>query len=208
MRLILSSAALIAGLAALPAYAQEPGDFPKGLYTLDPSHSSVIFEVRHLGLSNFTASFDSVSGTLEIDPASPTTATLETVIETRSLDLPAPPEGFFDEMMSPVWFNADAHPEIRFQSESVTLTGDDTADVAGLLTLLGQAVPVTLATTFNAGFPAGVIEPHARLGFSAVTRLQRSEFGMSFGVPPEGSDFGVGDLIEIRIEAEFTGPPS
>ena len=29
----------------------------------------------------------------------------------------------------------------------------------------------------------------------------------AYGVPAKGSNMGVGDMVEIRIEAEFTGPP-
>ncbi len=196
----------LAVLPALPAIAQDVSELPAGTYALDPSHTSVSFEVRHLGLSNYTGGFDTISGTLDIDPADPGSANLVARIETRSLDLPAPPEGFFDEMMSEVWFNAGAHPDITFESDTVTPTGETTADITGTLTLLGVTAPVALKATFNGAFPAGVIEPHPRIGFSATTSLERSSFGMTFGVPPEGSDFGVGDLVTIRIEVEFTGP--
>jgi hypothetical protein len=36
--------------------------------------------------------------------------------------------------------------------------------------------------------------------------LSRSAFGVSLGLPPPGSNFGVGDRVDIRIEAELSGP--
>jgi hypothetical protein len=30
---------------------------------------------------------------------------------------------------------------------------------------------------------------------------------MAFGVPAPGTTIGVGDLIDVSIEAEFSGPP-
>jgi polyisoprenoid-binding protein YceI len=47
----------------------------------------------------------------------------------------------------------------------------------------------------------------ARVGFSAHGSFKRSNFGMGFGVPAPGTRTGVGDLIDVSIEAEFTGPP-
>ena len=44
------------------------------------------------------------------------------------------------------------------------------------------------------------------VGFSARGTFNRSEFGMAYGIPPEGSNMGVGDAVEVIIETEFTGP--
>jgi polyisoprenoid-binding protein YceI len=50
------------------------------------------------------------------------------------------------------------------------------------------------------------MDPHARAGFSAHGTFKRSEFGIAFGVPAPGSQFGVGDEIEVTIETELSGP--
>jgi polyisoprenoid-binding protein YceI len=67
---------------------------------------------------------------------------------------------------------------------------------------------VVLTGTFNGGY-AGMpkMDPQARVGFSAHGSLKRSDFGMTFGLPAPGTTMGLGDLIDISIEAEFTGPP-
>jgi len=46
-----------------------------------------------------------------------------------------------------------------------------------------------------------------RIGFSAHGALKRSAFGISLGIPEPGSQLGVSDLLELFIEAEFSGPP-
>lgn len=51
------------------------------------------------------------------------------------------------------------------------------------------------------------MDPHARIGFSAHGSLKRSEFGIANGIPQPGSSMGVGDNVEVIIEAEFSGPP-
>ena len=37
---------------------------------------------------------------------------------------------------------------------------------------------------------------------TASGMLNRSDFGMTTGLPPEGSTMGVGDAVEFSIEAE------
>jgi polyisoprenoid-binding protein YceI len=77
--------------------------------------------------------------------------------------------------------------------------------VTGDLTLHGVTLPVTLAVTYNGGYGATDFDPAgARIGFSVTGSLMRSAFGMGFGVPAPGTEFGVGDEVKIIIEAEFT----
>ena len=96
---------------------------------------------------------------------------------------------------------------MTFTSTAVALTGADTADVTGDLTLHGVTRPITLAVTFNGGYGAFAMDPSgARIGFSATGKLNRSDFGIGFGVPAPGTTFGVGDEVQIIIETEFTNP--
>ncbi len=180
---------------------------PAGTYTLDPSHASLVFSVNHLGFSFYTASFSDFDATLDIDPAQPTNAQLNATINVSSLVLPSPPEGFLTQMLGRQWFNTRRFAQMTFQSTAIEQTGNRTARITGNLTLLGVTKPVSFSATFNGG-NAGVpgFDPRARIGFSAEGGLNRSDFGMTTSLPPEGSTLGVGDAVEFRIEAEFGGP--
>ncbi|MFK7937745.1 MAG: YceI family protein [Roseovarius sp.] len=185
--------------------ATGPAAIPAQEFRLDPSHSSITFSVDHLGLTAYTAGFDSFDATLTLDPLQPEAARLSATITAASLDLPSPPEGFVDAMLDSAWFNVAAHPDIRFVSDTITLTDEDSATITGTMTLLGVSAPVTFAADLNGAIPAGEFEPHARIGFSATGALSRSAFGMTYGVPDPGSSAGVGDLVSFTIQAEFTG---
>jgi polyisoprenoid-binding protein YceI len=96
---------------------------------------------------------------------------------------------------------------MTFQSTGVTLTGDRTAEVTGDLTLHGVTKPVTLSVTYNGGYGHFPLDPGgARIGFSATGSLNRSDFGMPWGIPAPGSTIGVSDRVDIVIEAEFINP--
>ena len=78
-----------------------------------------------------------------------------------------------------------------------------------VICLHGITAPITLETTFNGGYASFALDPSGScIGFSARGSLMRSAFGIAFGIPAPGSTMGVGDAVEIIIEAEFTRPPT
>jgi polyisoprenoid-binding protein YceI len=131
-----------------------------------------------------------------------------TTIDASSIELDSWPKQCVDILKGPQLLNTEKFPNIEFKSERIKMTGLKTMEIHGTLTVLGVTRPVVLDATFNGGY-AGIanMDPNARIGFSAHGTARRSEFGMSFGVPAAGTTIGVGDTIEISIEAEFTGPP-
>ncbi len=200
---------ILAALAVLGAgqvQAQSVEGLPAGSYHSDPTHSMLVFHVDHLGLQEFTATFDTAEATLEIDPTDPGSARVTANVPVRSLDLPTPPTGFLDALMTEPWFDGAGHPEMVFTSDKVSLTGPDTADVEGTLDIKGVAAPLVLHVKFNGGYPPGVIEPTPRIGFSATGEISRTAFGMGEFVPAEGTHLGIGDAVRFEIEIEFMGP--
>jgi polyisoprenoid-binding protein YceI len=180
---------------------------PAGTYKLDKAHASLDFRVSHIGFSNYTARFASWDAELQIDPKNPGASSVTATIDPTSLSLPAPPKGFLDELLNEKWLGAKQFPQMTFKSTKVELTGTNTAKITGDLTLKGITQPVTLDATFNGGYAGHPYDPNARIGFSAKGALSRSGFGVKEGVPPPGSTMGVGDNVDIIIEAEFNGPP-
>ncbi|MGZ3297794.1 MAG: YceI family protein [Asticcacaulis sp.] len=191
---------------ARPAAAAQVA-LPAGDYAMDKPHASLTFTVSHMGFSHYTARFTAFDAHMKLDPAHPEKAQLVATIDPRSLELNAPPAGFHDELLGKSWFDAAAFPQWTFKSTKITRNGAHGARVTGDFTMHGATKPVTLDVVFNGGYPgmAGM-DPHARIGFSAHGVLKRSQFGISYGIPAPGSNFGVGDDVNIAIEAEFTGP--
>jgi polyisoprenoid-binding protein YceI len=203
------AALAILGLALTsPAMAAEPA-IPAGRYTSDPAHTSLTFRVSHLGFSRYTARFTRVAAVLDLDPADPGAATVTATIDPSSLETDYP----FDDMdfdaylAGSEWLDAAQHPAITFASTAVEPTGPDTARITGDLALRGVTRPVVLEATFNGGYAGHPLDPGgSRIGFSLQGSLERSAFGITTGLPLEGTTFGVGDTVELFIETELLRP--
>ncbi len=203
----------LSNLAAAREQGESQGfaaDVPAGDYSIDRPHASLIFRVSHMGFSNYTARFTRFDAALHFDPANPSASTLQATVDAHSIetDFPDPAKLDFNaQLQGEQWLDADEHPQMTFLSTAVTPTGPNTARIDGQLTLRGVTQPMTLETTFNGGYPGMPLDPHARVGFSAHGTLNRSDYGMTVGIPAPGSRMGVSDRVEVVIEAEFTGPP-
>ncbi|NEX93197.1 YceI family protein [Caulobacter sp. 17J65-9] len=204
---------LAAAVLALGACHRTPEpvktDVPAGTYKLDPAHASLVFRVNHLGMSHYTARFTRLDATLELAPKSPAASRVNATVDPRSLetDYPLPEPDFDAQLTGPDWLDAARYPAISFRTTKVEPTGPDTAEVTGDLTLHGVTRPVTLNARYNGGYASHAMDPSgARIGFSATGSLNRSDFGISAGIPAKGSTFGVSDEVQMQIEAEFTRP--
>jgi polyisoprenoid-binding protein YceI len=186
-----------------------PAAIPAGTYTLDKSHASLLFKVNHLGFSNYTARFKRFDATLQFDPANLAASSVVATIDVRSLetDYPEPKKHDFNtQLQNAEWLDAAKFPQMMYRSKKVEAIGANNLRIEGELTLHGITQPVILEATYNGGYVGHPMDPHARIGFSAHGTLKRSQFGVAYGIPQPGSTMGVGDDVQIIIEAEFSGP--
>jgi polyisoprenoid-binding protein YceI len=210
-RLLRGLLTLILGCAHAFAFAAEAADeLPAGDYTLDRSHASLIFRINHLGFSMFTARFDDFDAQLSFNPRDMAASAVRATVNANSIEtgVPVSEELDFNAMLrGSEWLDAERHPQMSFNSRSLEVVAPGQMRVHGDFTLRGISKPLVLDVTFNGGYAGHPMDPNARIGFSAQGMLKRSDYGISFGIPEPGSTIGVGDQVEIIIEAEFTGPP-
>lgn len=185
------------------------GQPPAGSYRLDATHGRMHFRVNHLGFSRYMAMFTAFDAQLQFDPDNPAAMTVSAQVEVASLETnyPDPAYDFNALITGPDFLDAAQFPQITFTSTHVALTGARTADVTGDLTLHGVTRPVVLHVTYNGGWGHMPMDPGgARAGFSAETVLNRSDFGITNGIPNAEMPIGVSDAVEVFIEAEFSNP--
>jgi polyisoprenoid-binding protein YceI len=183
-------------------------------YKVDPTHTSIVWRVKHLGISNYTARFKTFDAVLAFNPADLAANAVEVTIDPLSVetDYQGDYKGTHadsayatwneDLARNPDWFNADAHPQITFRSTGAAQTSPTTGTVTGDLTFLGLTRPVTLDVTYNGMVQMPWAPEQDRIGFSARTTLKRSDFGMNSNLQ------FIGDEVEVIIEAEFLEAPA
>lgn len=193
-------AALVAGLshAAIAGTPAELPPAPGGIYVTDPAHTSVAWSLDHSGLSQWTARFVDVRAVLDWRPDEPTASVLTVEIDPRSVrtDFPSPEETDFDGMIATSDDFLAGQP-ITFVSSTVEVTGERTGLVHGNLTFRRVTRPVTLAVTFNGSMADHPFSHEAKVGFSATTAFDRSDWGLDMLVP------FLGDRIDLTIETQM-----
>jgi polyisoprenoid-binding protein YceI len=189
LRKLLTAAALTA-LAALPAQAADT-------YNIDPGHSQVGFQIRHL-VTQVSGKFNDYKGTVQLDPAKLENSNVEFAIKTASIDT-----GVADRdkhLRSADFFDVEKYPEITFKSKSIKATGKDQYAVTGTFTMHGVSKEVTLPVTFNgtAKDPWG----GQRAGFSAETTLNRKDYGIVWNKALDSGGALLGDDVKIAVNLE------
>jgi polyisoprenoid-binding protein YceI len=172
----------------------KPDAAPSGTYSMDASHTSVLFSVSHLGFSHYFGRFNTAEGTLEYDAANPENSKIDVKITVASIDTNN--EVLEKKLVSDSWFDAEKFPTATFTSTKVEKLTESTGKVTGDLTLHGVTKPVTLEVTFNGGGVNPFINA-PQLGFSARGLIKRSEFGITEYVPM------VGDDAALTLETEL-----
>jgi len=170
------------------------GDVPSGQYGLDKSHGYITFSYSHLGFSNPHIGFKSFEVDLNLDNENPENSTVNVTIDATSIDSRL--DDFNGHLNGSNFFDTANHPTITFASTAIELTGEDTMNVTGDLTIKGTTKPVVLAATINkaADHP---MRKTPWIGVSAETKVSRSDWGLSRAVP------NVGDEVTIYISVEL-----
>jgi polyisoprenoid-binding protein YceI len=177
-----------------------PGLAAADSYTFQGGHSTVTFGWSHAGLSRHTGRIVGLKGTLDFDPATPEAGRVE--VQISPTDISTGVSALDRLLRSPDFFDAGSYPTITFLSTEITVTGERTGLVGGDLTIHGVTRPVTLSVTWNftGEHPLGLVNPSFAgkfvSGFSATTRLLRSEWGLGRGAPL------ISDEVDVAIEVE------
>jgi polyisoprenoid-binding protein YceI len=158
---------------------------PAAAYEVDAVHSSGVFRAKHL-VSPFWGSFHGISGTVSYDASTPEQSTVDIKIAAASISSGNAKRD--EHLRSPDFFSVKEFPEIRFKSTRVVSKGDKKLEMSGDLTLHGQTKPVTAAVEVTG---EGQTDQGYKAGFEATIDLERSEFGMSTGLPDVGDEVRV-----------------
>jgi polyisoprenoid-binding protein YceI len=173
-----------------------------GTWLLDASHAVLDFKVRHLGLSNVHGRFNRFDATLTVGETLAGTM-IEAAVDMSSVDTNHTVRDA--HLLGTDFFSAEEHPLATFRSTEVRNTSEGEYAVAGELTLNGVSRPVTLEVEYN-GVESLPLDGSTHAGFSAITTMNRDDFGIDFNLPLGVDRVAIGNKVIVEIELQFVAP--
>ncbi len=166
-------------------------------WVLDPSHSELSFKVKHLMISNVQGAFRKF--TAEINGDNFMNAPIQVVIESSSIY--TNDESRDGHLKAADFFDAENHPQIKFQSSSMEHLHDNQYKLLGELTIKGLARPVSLELEFGGlnKDPWG----NEKMAFSLQGKISRKEWGLNWNATLESGGVLVSDEVKINAEIQM-----
>jgi polyisoprenoid-binding protein YceI len=169
------------------------------LWTLDTSHSTVGFRIRHLLITYVHGTFGKVTGTVRYDADRPEAAQVDVAIEAASIHTRDPQRD--EHLRSADFFDAATYPTVTFRSTRVR-RADDGLEVTGDLTIRETTKPVTLELKEVTG-EHGDLQGCRRFGASATATIRRSDFGMVYNKVLESGGLALGDEVLLSFDVSL-----
>ncbi|MBY0612982.1 MAG: YceI family protein [Beijerinckiaceae bacterium] len=173
---------------------------PPGRYRADINHSSLIWRIKHFGLSWYTGRFTRFESTLDFKPDAIETMKLDVSVDIASVrgEYQGTDKDWDDELANSAnFFQGKTYPKASFTSARIEKKGDAMAKVHGDLTIKGITRPLTLDAIYNGSM---LEDPFKRtlIGFSATGTITRSQFGLTYFLGPL-----LPDEVQLIIETEM-----
>ena len=168
---------------------------PTGTWTVDPSHSTVGFSVKHLGIATVRGKFEEFEGTLEIGEDLTSARAYGTV---QAASVNTNDSGRDEHLRSADFFGVEANPQVRFESTAIRQLDEDTFEIEGDLAMNGITRPVTLTAVVE----GTEIDPwgNERVGLEVTGRVNRGDWGMTFNQALGSGNLLVGEKVTLNLD--------
>jgi len=163
---------------------------PTGTWSLDPIHSTIGFELPYLA-GTFRGQFTDVDAKL-------TDESLTGSARVASVDVKD--ENFSAHLQSPDFFDAERHPELRFESRELERSGE-ALTVRGDITIRGITKPVELSGTISE--PLTDYADRERVGLKLEATVDRTEFGVNWNAPLPSGEPALANEVKLVAELYF-----
>jgi len=168
-------------------------------WNIDPVHTTAEFKVRHMMITNVKGQFTGVTGVLTLDEQDITKSHVEASIDAATINTRDADRD--THLKSADFLDVEKFPTMTFASTRITRTGEDEAQVEGDLTIHGVTQRVEFAV--EGPTPPGK-DPwgNTRIGWTATTKINRKEFGLTWNAALETGGILVGDDVTITFDVE------
>jgi len=168
-------------------------------WIVDPSHSEILFKVKHLMISNVKGEFRKFDITTHSDENDFSHSKIEVTIDSDSIftnntDRDA-------HLKSPDFFDAENHKNIVFNSNSFSRNTDGNYHLKGDLTIKGMTKEIILDVEFGGTNkdPWG----NEKAGFTVNGKINRKDWGLNWNAAIETGGVLVSDEVKITAEIQL-----
>lgn len=169
---------------------------PTGSWQVDRVHSSIGFEVKHMVVSTFRGQFGDYDAELVSEEAG---AKLTGTVRVASVEVKD--ENLAAHLQGPDFFDAERTPELRFESDSLELDGDELV-LEGRLTVRGVTNPIEARGSISG--PHEDFNNTERVGVALTTVLDRTAYGLEWNAPLPKGGFALANDVKLVVNLEFT----
>jgi polyisoprenoid-binding protein YceI len=164
---------------------------PAGVYDVDPAHSNVGFEVRHMGIATVRGKFGTFEGKIDASGDAPV---LEGRVDVSTIDTgEANRDG---HLKGPEFFDADQHPQITFNGTTADAGGSEVT-LTGEITIKGISQPIELTGELAEGGedPWG----NQRIGLELTGSIDRREFDLKWNQTLPNGNLLVANDVKLLV---------
>ncbi|WP_151481534.1 YceI family protein [Streptomyces albicerus] len=189
----------LASLGDVTLHVARPPALPRpGDWEIEPTHSSIAFTARHIGLARVRGRFNAFAGVIRMAERVEQSA-MHVVIDAASIDTNVKMRD--DHLRSADFLDVDRFPTLEFYSDRFGHRGGNRWAVTGALTLHGVTRTVTLDTEYL-GVGNGM-EGEVRAACRATTELRRDDFTVSWQTMLARGIAVVGPSIRIDLDVQI-----
>lgn len=169
---------------------------PAGTWHVDPSHSSVAFEVKHLMIATVRGHFGDFEGTIEAAEDDPSNSRVYGSVRVASIDTGNADRD--EHLRGPDFFDVGRYPEARFESTRIEHIEGGRYRLAGNLTIKDEK----REAEFEGCVDGAAEDPwgNERVGITVRGTIDRTDFGLTWQQMLASGGMLVGEDVKILID--------
>ncbi len=171
-----------------------------GTWKIDPSHTSLAFKIRHLGVSWVRGEFRSFDGKVEFDPKDVNKTKVSVTIDSKSIDTRN--ERRDAHLRSPDFFDVDNHPKIEFSSTKIINIQKDSFEMLGNLKIRGieKEIKIKVSEISSELKRKG---RRNKMGASGKTKFNRKNFNVSWNRFLDSGGLVLSETVYVYLDIEL-----
>lgn len=174
------------------------GTMASDAYAIDPTHSTIGFFVKHLGLSTVHGIFRRYEGTILLDMDNPEATRIHVIIQAGSIDTAL--EARDNHLRQSEFLDIANHPIITFQGKGLHKAEDGRYMLTGDLTLKGVSKEIVIPVAVNG--PISSPSGPDLIGLEGSLTINRQDFGVSWNKRLDQGGYVVGNDVTVNFSVE------